>query len=458
MSNPLGIHVIGRGFGESIVVQMPNGRVGVIDCFAARLDASTQDQRLDVNPTLRFLVDELKADRLAFVAFSHPHEDHGHGLRHVLEAYRGRIDEVWVFRAFQSIYLERHMKARLVGGHKLPIETLLAQPAGTFATELMRLRNLVRELTDDTHPDAAVFRDFAGYRKFTYEHEPLTFHVIGPTDHELAEYERALADNMTGLVDETGNTVNPAWKPDEIDHNRVSAALVVEYGKTRVVLGADMITRAWAGVVTEIVRGTEYALSLNCHLIKVSHHGSMTGHCEGLYEHRFARRRGKPIAIVTPFNRHRHPLPSPEGVDHLLAHTTLILTTNMDETYHACHRLRPGFVPFSGGTGEVSIPLTWARDLAADPALCGAFMPSESEGAGNIPPPPAVPLTWRHELIANPRLAGLLHPEVRRFLVTEESLRSVIPERDCRVSLYFNDKGRELRARRYVGPRAGQLT
>jgi hypothetical protein len=437
---------------------MPNGRVGVIDCFAARLSASTREERLDANPTLRFLVNELKAERLAFVGFSHPHEDHGHGLRHILEEYRGRIDEVWVFRAFHSIYLERHMRARLVGGHRLPIEILLARPAGTFATELMRLRNLISELTDNDADDAAVFRDFAGYRSFAFSGEPLAIHMLGPTDYLVAEYEHALADNMTGLVDETGQKVNPAWKPDQIDHNRVSAALLVEYGKTRIVLGADMIARSWEGVLNEIDRGTEYALPLNCHLIKVSHHGSMTGHCEGLYERRLARRHGKPVAIVTPFNRHQYPLPSREGVDHLLENTSLLLSTNLAEACHACGRLPPGFVAFPAGIEEVVIPLTWAKDLATAPALRGAFMPSESDGAEPLPPPPAIPFSWGHDLIVHPRLARLLRPEVHRLLTTEETLSSTTPETDCRVSLYFNDKGRELKSMRYLGSRSGQLT
>jgi hypothetical protein len=341
---------------------------------------------------------------------------------------------------------------------KLPIESLLARPAGTFATELMRLRNLVSELTDDADPDAAFFRDFAGYRNFAIAGEPLTFHMIGPTDRVVAEYEQALADNMTGLVDDTGKKVDPEWKPDEIDHNRVSAALVVEYGKTRIVLGADMVARAWEAVLAEIDRGTEYALSLSCHLIKVSHHGSMTGHCVDLYERRFARRSGKPIAVLTPFNRHHSPLPSPEGVAHLLAHTNLLWTTNLDEAYHACGRLPPGFVSIPRGTEDVSIPLTWARDLVADPALLGALMPPESQVTGMLPPPATVPFTWSRDLAASPRLARLLRPEVRRRLITDQELKSAVPERDCRVSLYFNDNGRELPARRYVGPRAGRLT
>jgi hypothetical protein len=274
----------------------------------------------------------------------------------------------------------------------------------------------------------------------------------------VAEYEKSLADNLAGLVDDTGENVNPNWQPDRVNHNRISAALVVEYERTRIVLGADMDTAAWEAVLGEIDQGTEYNLPLACHLIKVSHHGSMTGHCEGLYERRFARRRRKPIAVVTPFNRHRHPLPSREGVDHLLSHTSLVLATNRAEAHHACGRLLPDHVEFPAGAGEASIPVTWASALTSNPALRGAFIPSESETAEVASPPAAVPLDWRHDLIANPRLARLLHPEIRRFLRTEEVPGNTAAETECRVSLYFNDKGRELKSRRYVGSRAGQLT
>jgi hypothetical protein len=458
MGTALGVHVLGQGVGESVVLEMPNGGVGVIDCFAPQLKAATREERLQANPTLRFLIHELKAERLTFVAFSHPHEDHGRGFSHVLEEFRGRIDEIWVFRAFQSIDLERHMKALIHGGRRLDIERLHGEPVGTFTDELSKVTELILDLTSRTNPVGARFRDFAGYLRFGARGEPLIFHMIGPTDRLVAEYEKSLADNMAGVVDDSGENVNPNWQPDRVNHNRVSAALVVEYGKTRVVLGADMEREAWESLLGEMDSGTDPELSLGCHLLKVSHHGSMTGHCPGLYERRVRRRQRKPIAVVTPFNRHRHPLPSPEGVDHLLAHTSLVLASNLAEAYHACGRLAPDFARLPGGAGEVSIPLSWARDLAGEPALRGALLPSESEGAAVVPPPAAVPLTWRRDLIANPRLARLLRPEVRRLLMTEEASRAVVPERDCRVSLYFNDKGMELRARRYVGSCAGQLT
>jgi hypothetical protein len=457
MGKPLGVHVLGQGFGESIILEMPNGGVGVIDCFAPQLKATTRAERLQANPTLRFLIQELKAERLAFVALSHPHEDHGRGLTHILEEFRGRIDEIWVFRAFLSIDLERHMKALINGRRRLDIECLRDEPVGTFTDELSKVTELILELTSRTSAVKAHFRYFSGPRRFTVTAEPLIFHMIGPTDRLVADYEQSLADNMAGLVDDTGRNVNPNWQPDHVNHNRVSAALVVEYGSTRVVLGADMEMDAWQAVLREIDSGTEYNLPLGCHLLKVSHHGSMTGHCPALYERRFRRRGKKPIAVLTPFNRHRKPLPSAEGLNHLLANASQVFSTNLTEAHHASGRPRPDYVPFPGGEGLVAIPLSWANDLAAEPALRGALVPSEAAGAEVVSRPDVVPLTWRHDLIANPRLARLLRPEVRHRLIREDELTSSVTETDCRLSFYFNDRGRELTKRRYVGPLAGRL-
>jgi hypothetical protein len=458
MSGLLGIHVLGQGFGESIVLQMPNGSVGVIDCFAPRLKATTRTERLAANPTLRFLAEELRAERLAFLAFSHPHEDHGRGLSHILEEFRGRIDEIWIFRAFQSIDLERHMMALLCGGRRLDIEILRDEPVGTFALELSKVKVLICDLTTRTNPAAARFRYFTGYSRFTQAGEPLTFHMIGPTDRLVAEYEQSLADNLSGLVDDSGENVSPNWQPDRVNHNRVSAALVVEYGKTRVVLGADMETEAWEAVLGEIDRGTEYDLPLSCHLIKVSHHGSMTGHCPGLYERRFRRRRHKPLAVLTPFNRHKNPLPSNAGMSHLLAHTKQVFTTNVAEACHAAGSPPPGYVSVPVGEENVAVPLTWSKALTANPSLSWVLARSVSQGAAAPLPPATPPLSWHNDLITNPRLARLLHPEARHFLGSEAEVNLTVPERDCRVSFYFNDRGMELAGRRYVGPLAGQLT
>lgn len=456
MGKTLGIHILGRGFGESIVLQMPNGGVGVIDCFAPRLKAATSAERLEANPTLRFLK-KLGPSSLAFVGFTHPHEDHGRGLSHLLEEFRGRIRELWVFRAYNFIHLERYMKALIHSGRKSAVEELLNEPAGTFSVELLRIRNLIGEMIEPDNRSPPEFRYFAGYSKFTLAGEPLVFHILGPTDLLEERYERALVDNMEGLVEDDGRTVNPDWEPEQVNHNQASAALMVEYGATRIVLGGDMEAPAWERVLAEMVDTSLERPPLTCQMVKVSHHGSATGYCTDLYERRFRRRRGGPLAVLTPFNRHSSPLPSPRGLAHLRSYAKEVVATNVAEACHASGLTLPGYALFPTSAESLSVPLGWASDLAAQPALLGALDPSVCQAAREVAPPAALPLAWHRDLHDNPRLVALLRAEFRHVLPSRRADHDGAVEEHSRVSVFFDRRGRELRKQRYVGRCAGPL-
>ncbi len=138
MQPKLGVHVIGKGFGESIVVEMPDGKVGVIDCHSSKLALAknTAECRRRSNPILRFIIDCFDIKSLAFVGFSHPHEDHGRGLSHLLEHFRDNIEQIWMFYGFTSIYLDRYFECVLKSKRKFPIEEMLRERAGTFSREL----------------------------------------------------------------------------------------------------------------------------------------------------------------------------------------------------------------------------------------------------------------------------------------------------------------------------------
>ena len=57
-SNRLELHVIGASQGESIVLKLPSGGWGVVDCYASSAADPSK------NPTYQFLVDQ-DAERLA---------------------------------------------------------------------------------------------------------------------------------------------------------------------------------------------------------------------------------------------------------------------------------------------------------------------------------------------------------------------------------------------------------
>src|SRR5262249_18417566 len=78
------VHVLGAARGESIILRLPHGGWGVVDCCAG---SSTDPGQ---NDTLRFLREQ-GATELEFLALTHPHDDHYRGMSHLLEAFPVRF-------------------------------------------------------------------------------------------------------------------------------------------------------------------------------------------------------------------------------------------------------------------------------------------------------------------------------------------------------------------------------
>ena len=72
------------GYGESIIIRLPNGKWGVVDCYASSISDSGK------NYTLQFLL-ERGIKELEFVCLTHPHEDHYRGLSHLLQEFPVRF-------------------------------------------------------------------------------------------------------------------------------------------------------------------------------------------------------------------------------------------------------------------------------------------------------------------------------------------------------------------------------
>ena len=84
-----------------------------------------------------------------------------------------------------------------------------------------------------------------------------------------------------------------APEPKPPRHNEVSAALVVRYGKTTLVLGGDVESLGWTRALALLKR---LNLGVAAHFVKVSHHGSTNGYCPELWQLFSADRR--PLACV----------------------------------------------------------------------------------------------------------------------------------------------------------------
>jgi hypothetical protein len=134
---------------------------------------------------------------------------------------------------------------------------------------------------------------------------------LAPMGRRVEIYEGAVFDCIDGSG-RLGKTL-----PDS-SHNLISLVLLITFGETRILLGGDLEGQCWVEVMGHVS-------DLHASLVKVCHHGSTNGHCEGLWYQFAARDTRKPLAVLTPY--HRFNLPEEEAVREIKAHSQILYST-----------------------------------------------------------------------------------------------------------------------------------
>ncbi len=443
-SRVLGVHLIGRGFGESIILELPDGEVGVIDCCSPlRLAKASRTERIRINPTLKFLHDALKAKKLAFLGFTHPHEDHGSGLSHLLEHFGDKIKQFWLFDVFFLLELGNYFRALSQVRTPSAVEELLNEQAGTFGEEMLNVARRVGAQVNSRRRSKPIIRLFGKLRSFVVS--GVQVDCLGPHGNVASGYGQAIARNLKGVLDANGKLVREGWNPLKVNHNQISPALLLTFGKTKVVLGGDMEQAAWKAVLRDVKNRDEMMPNLRCHFWKVSHHGSKTGATNQLMR-AFSPRKAM-LAALTPFNRHQAPLPNSVGVGRIRPRVSQLLTTNLPEAQKA----------LTGRNAPIGIPPDWISLLANNPSLQGALTQTVIGPERRVLPFPFVPNELKPALFADPSRLCLLRPNLQISARQEIEKMQGGVHNACRLSFYFDASGRELMNRRYVGALAGTL-
>ena len=299
----LGLHVLGGGVGESIVLELPQGGWGVIDCYAGKMqDPAT-------NLTYQFLR-ERGVSELKFLALTHPHADHYRGLLDLLGGFL--IRQFWRFGGLSSKELPR-----LVRGLREDAEQRQNERQSAEAVYLDDVLRHVNNLRRSEHLPMTAMADVKPLYPMPHGQpaspgEAQVF-SIAPLTNTVETYQEQLArcfDRDDRLL-----PILPS-----LNQNTISAALRVVYGETTLILGGDVTSESWEEVIRSSITDNRW---LACHAVKVSHHGSPTGYCAGLWA--LFCERGEAEAVITPFRRHR--LPTLDTYDHIKEHTGRISTT-----------------------------------------------------------------------------------------------------------------------------------
>jgi beta-lactamase superfamily II metal-dependent hydrolase len=294
---PLLIHVFGEGKGESIVLRLPDGCWGVVDCYSRDLDDP------DRNPVVQFLKrPENHVRELAFLCLTHPHDDHYRGMSHLLKQFR--VHQFWRF-AVSTDHLKSILKRERVAAESRP-------------------RPEDRESLDDLVETIRLAAQLHQSKKIRILRPNVTQPVYqsclpGPVDL------RIVAAAPSHCVRETYAAAIEGGADGRLRHNDISLALLITYGQSCVLLGGDVEAPNWREVLRENVSPSDFIQFEPAAAIKVCHHGSANGCHPELWES-LSKGRRKPVAVIAPFRRFG--LPSPDGLALIRRFTNQIYVTN----------------------------------------------------------------------------------------------------------------------------------
>jgi beta-lactamase superfamily II metal-dependent hydrolase len=259
------IHILGANKGESIVVKTKLG-FGLIDCFKHGKD----------NPPLE-LLKKANADSLAFLALTHPHDDHFDGMEEIVEYFLSggrRIQYFWRY----PVLTAKHVKALLdAKGASTQSKKLLQ----TFA-QLLAARVPIKTCG----VGQMLLSDSAGHG--------VEIEAIAPAAEYCQKADEILVESISrGVVSPT----HLNW-----DLNQVSSAFLVRYGKKRLVLAGDVPGHGWTLAEADPAWPKDCGLNV----YKSAHHGSGNDNTPQVMSI-LSNGGAKNWAFVTRYERHNLP-------------------------------------------------------------------------------------------------------------------------------------------------------
>lgn len=248
----LRLRFFGVGDGDCIVVELPDGRYGLIDsCIARNASAS---------PATSFL----QGRKLAFACLSHPHADHYGGMRQALEGADVSEADFWHGLSDLEYLIEF-------------LDTVFDPPTDSDFARSDRDRE-ARELVDllnwvYTRGKNRIRPLSLGNTVSTWQlGKDLDVIRFGPTPEDFKNYQ----EHLTTCARER--------RPPERDYaNQISVTLLIRYGEHMIWLLADLLKTGLKRLPQrEFELHTTIQRGVRASVLKVPHHGAKNACFEGM--------------------------------------------------------------------------------------------------------------------------------------------------------------------------------
>ena len=275
-ANEFEVTVFGPGYGESIVVHVGDGQWMVVDSFSRGPKAPPfvlqYFDLINVDPT----------NEVKLVLVTHWHDDHIRGVSELID--RCPTADICISQAFTK---KEFMK--FLAAYSTNSMSQLGSGVNELEAVLLRMNQSGRTPHRGAQDKRIIYREGADFS------HGCTCEVwtLSPSDFQVMQSEARFSD----LLPEAGTTMRRAVPGKENNH---SVAVWISVGQINVILGADLETTSDARAGWDSVVGSRSRPKGKVSLFKVPHHGSQTGHHDGLW----ARVLEPDVnAVVTPWNR-----------------------------------------------------------------------------------------------------------------------------------------------------------
>lgn len=295
--NELEICAFGPGYGESILLHIPNVGWGVIDSCEAKIN-----KKQFVLP-LQYLLETFagkKFPELAFVILTHPHEDHYKGMDKIIIEYPGGIKRICRYNGTGIRELKEYIIRQKIGHNEQLPGLVDVFSAFVIAKKNGSKERFLNELTD-------VF-EFKNINVEGYGKTNITLKALSPSAGSATKYTEMLYE----VIPKNGE---PLRFINDYAHNLISVSLLLMIGDLQILFASDLEDYPSEEIGWKCIVSNTDCPHLWANLIKVAHHGSKSGFNDSAWrEH---QSKDKPISLITPFIKGKTYLPEHADIENI---------------------------------------------------------------------------------------------------------------------------------------------
>lgn len=303
------VSVVGTGRGESIILNICQRFVGIVDSCEEILPQNASNWRMGL---MKHALSACIEPVFGFVLLTHPHYDHFAGMERIFRVLQDRALRIVLFQGTTEYELAEIFRA----------QQAVADRGRTAYQFYKRFASLLRVYHEDlSAPQRARAADNTVLASFTVRDAegntvPVNISCLAPSEDDCKTF---LDQTRTSSILNMGLGTSLRLRQQ---CNRISVITRVDFGKTRIMLGGDAEHGSWRQVLSKYPRE-----QLESNLVKISHHGSPTGTSRELAAvlSKGESSNQDTIALVTPSFSHH--LPTPAVLEVLREHFDEVIVT-----------------------------------------------------------------------------------------------------------------------------------